>query len=561
MYEKNTLTRALDQARGFTLLEIMLTIGAIAVVSAGGMAAYNSVSERSKSAEAVQDVRTVSTLLMQTWGQSGSFQELTSQSLVDGKAVPDGIAIKGGKMANPWGGPIDLAPTPDNTAFILTMQAVPSGSCTSMTSTLAKNFGAVGVNGTQVLGEGQTLDFGTVSKLCAATDKNAVAFTSRPVVQPDMGEVPLPPDHGAIIPPPVPAPPTKGAMNVAPVGAINAPAPVTLKLPTTLQTPTVTTVGATPVAVGNPTTAPSTPTTGMPPKVATPPPTCFPSTVSTPVVSTIYNNQTQSCQSGYVGQINQQQSAQQTVTTTTVTFCATAWSTPSVSTTSKTDVGTWSAWQTVGNTCAAMCSTRLASYAVQYNYNWVTVNDGCPSGYNGQKTHQVLQVQTNTPYCANGSAAADPVWTGWSGWSNTANTQNYVDTCTPAVQVPPTPSIAFAMWGGMIDVSPSPTATSYQIGISCQPLDSSPVPSSIQTVPNSGLTTSNGAGDSFSPALRIGAGSGGQSQVVAMTAALPATSCTLGIGFWNTSAWVRACNSAGCSSWNSLVQFCSWSRC
>lgn len=549
--------------KGFTLLEIMLVLAGIAAVSAGGFYVAQRNNAQAKTQDAVQTARTLSTVLGQSWGQSGSFAGIDSQAVA--QQAPQ-VSVKNNKLVNAWGGPIDFAPSPDGTAYSMVFGGVPSSGCVGLSTQLARAFASVSVNNTALA----SADPVSAAKLCGASDRNTVTLTSFPVAPPDNGEVPLPADHGAAPKLPKVAPPTLGAQLVQPVSPVSSLSPVALALPQKLNGPVVS--AATAGAVSSAPVAGGAPSIGnIPPGVALPPQSCFPSVTSTPVVSTVYNTQTVACQAGYAGSITQQQSAQQTVTTTKTTTCATKWSAPQTVTTTKTDTGAYGAWSDVGNTCAPMCSTQLASYPAQANYQWANVSVGCPSGYTGQNTYQVLQVQTRSASCASPTSTAAPVYSGWSGWSNTGTTQNAVNTCAPAVVAPPVPQIAFSMWGVQVDVSPSPTATAYQIGISCgiQLNGVVPNPATVQTVPNSGLTQSPSTSfDTFQPALRIGgigANLVGGSQVAAMTQALPITSCQMGGGFggtWPVQVQARACNGNSCSDWSASVnQFCSFNKC
>lgn len=562
MYEKTKLESTL----GFTLLEIMLTLGAIAVLTAGGIATYQNLSARSHTQEATQQVRTLSNMLMQTWGQSGSFASLSGASIVQNKAVPEGISISKGQMENPFGGSILLSPTVDNTAFVMTLDNVPNDACASMPGQLGREFSSVSVNGTQVYAPGMKIDVGTIAKMCGL-GKNTLTLQGNPVSPPNFGEVALLPDHGNPAKSPI-VPTTKGSSAVASVSPITALTAQSSGLPSKLQSPTVSLVKTASVSVESISSPPTSPTTAFPGTVL-PPRTCFPSNVATPVSSTIYDTQTLGCPEGDTGSIDQQKTATQTVTTTTLTTCQSPWSAPFVTTTKNTTQTAWSAWATTSNTCSPMCSTRLGSYAVQYSYNWATINVGCPAGYSGTNSYQELQVRTNSAYCRSPTSPVNPVYGGWTSWSNTGNTQNAVNTCQPNITPPPTPSIASAMWGVNIDVSPSPTATSYQIGLSCQLTATGPVASTIQNVPVAGLpstATNPNHFDTFSPAYRIG-GIGettsvpGVNELTAMTGALPQSQCK---GFFfplSTTAWVRACNSSGCSGWTSMLQMCSWGLC
>src|SRR5579875_3249686 len=116
MYVKSTFATSLSRSqpsarapsRGFTLLEIMLALGAIAVIAGGSLVAYHSISERGDAQATVQQVRVLTQTLMQTWGQSGSFSDVSGTSMVANKAVPEGIDTAKGQMVDKWGGAIVL---------------------------------------------------------------------------------------------------------------------------------------------------------------------------------------------------------------------------------------------------------------------------------------------------------------------------------------------------------------------------------------------------------------------------------------------------------------------
>ena len=64
-------------------------------------------------AEAVQEARTLSNKLMQTYGQSGTFSGLTDASV--SQLATQGVAVKSGQSFNAFGGQIESLSTSDNT--------------------------------------------------------------------------------------------------------------------------------------------------------------------------------------------------------------------------------------------------------------------------------------------------------------------------------------------------------------------------------------------------------------------------------------------------------------
>lgn len=550
------------KSNGFTLLEITLVLGAISAITAGSLYVAKRTRSNENTQKAIQTARTLAIILDQSWGKSGSFAGINALDVA--QQAPQFPRAKNGALIDSWGGSINFTAPPDGTTYAMTFNAVPADACTDMSMQLTGQFASVAVNNTALPSMlVKRLDPVIASKLCGASDKNTVTLSSFPVSSPTSGEVPLPADHGsAFRSPPQPVP--LSLRSVSSVSSATSLYPTVLGLPHSLPTPIASSARA------NAAPVPQTTYTGQDPSTVTmgfPPQTCFPSSTSTPVVSTVYNTQTLACQPGYVGAIGQQQSALRTVTTTNTVTCATPWSAPKTATTTTTNTGAYGAWTTVSNTCAPMCSTQLSSYPTQSNSRWQTVNQGCPSGYTGTKSYQVLQVQTRSASCASPNSASVPVYGAWSGWSNTGTTRNAVDTCTPAVTAPPVPRVAFSWWGVNVDVSPSPTATSYQMGISCgASMPSAPVASTVQTVANSGLpVASNNAFDTFKPALVIGGLQSvkvGTAQIAAMTQALPMAACSNGLGTWPVHVQVRACIGSTCSAWSAPApQYCSFNKC
>jgi len=271
--------------RGFTLLEIMLVLGAISALTAGGFYVAKRTTSQEKAQTAVQTARTLSNVLAQSWGQSGSFAGIDSSAVA--QQAPQFAHSKNGALVNGWNGPIDFSATPDGTAYAMTFDDVPSDACVSMSTQLARAFATVAVNNTAIPSPDPT----TVAKLCGASDQNAVTLTSFPVAPHDYGEVPLPPDHGAPPKIPTPAPATLGAHSVSAVSPVASLSAVALAMPKTLQSPVMSSASAGAVSSG-PVTNSGLPSTALPPGVALPPQSCFPSVSSTPVVSTVYQSQT-----------------------------------------------------------------------------------------------------------------------------------------------------------------------------------------------------------------------------------------------------------------------------
>lgn len=70
---------------GFTLLELTLVLAGIAVVSTGGFILYQHTNTQSQTSLTVNNSRLISNIVMQSYGQTGSFANLSSSALINGR--------------------------------------------------------------------------------------------------------------------------------------------------------------------------------------------------------------------------------------------------------------------------------------------------------------------------------------------------------------------------------------------------------------------------------------------------------------------------------------------
>ena len=112
---------------GFTLIELMITLGVISALSAGTYAGYRIYQTREQTNTAVQSSRTLATTLMQTYGHTGSFANLNTQSVITGGLSPSNLPVSNQALKSPWGGSVTVTPAVSNEAYAITWNQVPSG--------------------------------------------------------------------------------------------------------------------------------------------------------------------------------------------------------------------------------------------------------------------------------------------------------------------------------------------------------------------------------------------------------------------------------------------------
>jgi type II secretory pathway pseudopilin PulG len=415
-----------SRVQGFTLVQLMLSLGIIAVLGTATLVAWKSHSERMETAAAVENTRTLGKTLMQTYGQTGSFEGLNETGVINGKLLPRTLQTKNNTITNRWGGTVNVGPQAGNDRVLsIAWTNVPAGACSGMVSAMAKDGSTILVNGTQAQTAGVRFDPGVAANLCKG-GANRVDVQSPPVALASTGELDMPPDQGGAIAPPASAPVIDAVGSAGTLDGLNAPVALG-PMNTAHSAPSGSTVNGNGAGVSGPVVS------------ATPPPapgaaqsrpcnTRLSAISPNPKEERLWVKDPLSCPPGYTGSHTREKEQRHTSTAS----CASpqmeidpVW-------------GEWSAWADTGatrndvNSCVATCSTRLATGGWPGQSETAlsaVVNAGCPAGYSGAHTYQKVQVRTRSAFCADGNAAADPGYGGWGAWVDTGGIQNDSNTC------------------------------------------------------------------------------------------------------------------------------------
>lgn len=414
-----------SRERGFTLLQLMLSLGIIAVLGTSVLIAWKSHNERMETATAVENTRTLGKTLMQTYGQTGSFEGLNEAGVINGKLLPRTLQTKNGTITNRWDGTVSVGPLAGNDRVLsIAWTNVPAGACSGMVSAMAKDGSTLVVNGTPVQTAGVRFDPAVATRLCKG-GANRVDVQSAPVALASTGELDMPADHGGAIAPPASAPVIDAVGSAGILEGTNAPVALG-PMNTAHSAPTGSTVNGNGAGVSGPAVSAAPPPA---PGAAQSRPchTRLSAISPNPKEERLWADDFRACPPGYTGSHTWQKEQRHTQTAS----CASpqmeidpVW-------------GEWSALTDTGatrnevNTCVATCSTRLATggWPVQSETNLVSVNAGCPAGYSGAHTYQKVQVRTRSAFCADGNAAMDPGYGAWGAWSDTGGIQNDSNTC------------------------------------------------------------------------------------------------------------------------------------
>lgn len=135
----------LVKSKGFTLVEILLVVGFIALASIGIYAVYNKVSTTGKANETVRQISTLKSEIDLLFASSLSYAGLNTQVLINGKiASPD--MIDGSNLSNKFGGPIRITVYGAGNGYILKYLNIPADACSKIGSALSSRF-SVNVGG------------------------------------------------------------------------------------------------------------------------------------------------------------------------------------------------------------------------------------------------------------------------------------------------------------------------------------------------------------------------------------------------------------------------------
>lgn len=467
----------LSPAPGFGLVELLLALGAAAVIGAAGLIVYPRVQTRSHVAQDVENTRALATAIDRSYGVIGSFKAVSATAVIEDNLAPADLRRESSALTHAWGGPMSVTPSTVRffgDSYAVGFSGVPRRACVPFLSTMAgdPNVWDVVVDSTSAKrNTGGQLDVPTLAAACEEGGQRLeVIYYSGLVSGGSVATPPilpsLPPPSSVESPISVPAGPAGAAPSVgdavpgipaAPTPGIPAPAPSSAPpLPPAAATPLVT----------------------QPAPIGLPPP-LPPALVPCKQAET--RAQTSTCPPGTWG----------TETLRTRTMCPNGGADPNSD-------DTWAhpeAWAspvvvtaTIASNCQA-CPTNERQTQAQ----WVTRTGSCPSGMTGTLSQEWEQVHTrDITYACPAGRTTTPVPNvgGWSAWSDTGNQRNVVNTCVSTAPRCSDGSLQVAAWYSAIvdDLPPPPGSTGvsywyYDSVVRLTPAEKARLDWAIQNVP------------------------------------------------------------------------------
>ncbi len=404
-FKPNRLASGIRSARGITLIELLLGLGAASVVSLGVFIVFQPTDVRAEVQQTQFDLADTATRIERSLGLTGNFASLNNSVVTGDRLMPNRM-YRNGRLENAWGGEMAFSPFTvhmPSDAFEARLRDVPRGACVPLVASLAENAWDARVGGESVFVNG-SFDPATAASTCSRLGGDEVGFvfysglvsgaavaTTRPAL----------PDA----PPSVT--PTNPSTPVGPVGGAPSVGDATPGVPGVVAPGAP--VANPPVVPVAPAPAPVTPGpgVGLPHPFPTPAPALTRCTPPDPDHQDIA-----ACPAGTWGMVQQ----------TRTWSCPEAWA--------SAQPGTWT---TTGSTCAACPGPE-----VERMTQWVGASQACAPGQSGAHTWEAEQSATrqrsyNCP--AGTTVTPGPTYGGWSAWGFTGNRRNESNSCVTVAPV------------------------------------------------------------------------------------------------------------------------------
>ena len=498
--QRRSLTRAIENQLpahqgGFSLLGIILVSALGAAVLGVAATAYVQNQRASNVAAATTSARDLNQRVLASYASAANFRGLTTNSAINDGLFPKSV-MQSGSPKNTWDGAITLTalnvpgpagPGSDN-GFALTYENVDASTCPGFTLNASRGFYDVKINGTSAMSN-HAVAPNVAANLCAKVGGPSVVQFIQAKAPPDG---PTNPELTPCV-----VAPGQSQMVACPAGQISSVSPYSVNgitqtryafcngsygqmgwspwinaastcapictppasiQDTASQTASCAAGRVTPAGAATftqtetrtisyscpaPTGAYSTNYGPYAPWTPTEAAACAPKCVA-PANTTQSQSVTGSCPGGQV-------TASGATTFTQTQTRAVNYACPAPTGAYTTSYGGWSAGTPAASSvCAPQC---VAPGASSYNnYQWVTVNAGCPAGYSGSHTYQVQQYQTvTTSYACPSPQGAYTSSTSVGGWANTGATQADSNGCV----APPPPPPVGPHWSGVVSDHPT----------------------------------------------------------------------------------------------------------
>jgi prepilin-type N-terminal cleavage/methylation domain-containing protein len=180
--------------KGYTLIELLLALGIIAVLAVGIFMLYPKVSSSYKSQAEASNINTIRAAVNSLYASSANFNGLDTETAIKAKVFPESMIVSDTVVNNGFKGEVkvgasDVSPSGSkDSAFTIAYGSVPANECVKIVSSVASGFYKVTVDnggaveegqssGTVVKDDGVALDVAKLTTACKGS-KNSITFVA-----------------------------------------------------------------------------------------------------------------------------------------------------------------------------------------------------------------------------------------------------------------------------------------------------------------------------------------------------------------------------------------------
>lgn len=176
-----------NTAKGFSLIELLLVLGVLAILLVAAFVVYPQVRDRNQANAEVSNLTTIKANINNLYAsRGGNYADLNNTIAVQARAFPQnmvvGAATASDAVQAAWGGVVTVNEGATAREFTITYNEVPAGVCLGLVSGAAGNFSQVLVGSTALIpttgANVGKFDPGAAAGACAAGAAQTVIFTS-----------------------------------------------------------------------------------------------------------------------------------------------------------------------------------------------------------------------------------------------------------------------------------------------------------------------------------------------------------------------------------------------
>ena len=173
--------------QGFTLIELVLVLGVIALIAIAAFLVYPSVVSGTQANTESTDVTSITACVKTLFGSTGDYTGLDTPTAIKGHCPPSTMVagnFASTTMTSVWAQPVDITVDATPTLFDITYTNVPTAACLKFVADVGNNFDRVLVNGISVKDSIRTnpTPYSTALVIAHCNDGDpvpSIVFTSR----------------------------------------------------------------------------------------------------------------------------------------------------------------------------------------------------------------------------------------------------------------------------------------------------------------------------------------------------------------------------------------------